>query len=162
MAYDVPMSITFSLATTTPEGTGLACTVNHGACVVPAHASDEDIVAYSFPGWCVECSTTNADGCTICGLSLNVSNSNAQSILAALGVPFDFCGSIAPMLLLNAVRTCGGNVADEGTDTVTDWDPRRATLVECGLPAGYFAARFGALADLAEAAMQRGLVISWG
>lgn len=154
------MSITFHLATATPEGTDLACRVNHGACVVPEHLLDEDIVAYSMPGWCVECSSTNCDACAICGLDLNVSNTNARSIVEALGIPFDHCGSISPLLLLNKVN--GADVSDEGTDTVTDWDPRRATFVECGVPAGYFAERFGALADLATAAMERGLVISWG
>lgn len=152
------MSVTFSLRTADGD---FACTADHGACVVPAHASDEDIALYSMPGWCVECSGANRDACDVCGLDLNVSNSNARAILDALGVPFDHCGTIAPMVLLNRVRTRGGDVADEGTDTVTDWDPRRATLVECGRPEGYFASRFGALADLAAVAMERGLSISW-
>lgn len=156
------MSITFSLARQTAEGTTFACDVNHGACVVPAHADDEDIALYSMPGWCVECSDANRAACEICGLDLNVSNTNAQVILGALGVEFDFCGMIAPMALLNRVITRGGDMDDEGTDTVVDWDPRRATMVNCGRPAGYFAERFGALADLATAAMEQGFVISWG
>lgn len=156
------MSITFQLATRTGDGFGPACTVNHGACIVPEHLLDEDIAAYSMPGWCVECSTTNRDACEVCGLSVNVSNHNAQVLLGMLGVEFDWCGSFDPADLLGRALTAGIDIDDSGHAATVDAAPGRATLISGGLRPGYYGDRFGALADLATHGAARGLVITWG
>lgn len=147
------MSITFSLVTS--EG-NLACTVDHGACVVAEHLLDEDIMAYSFEGYCVECSLRNRDACELCGSSLNVSNSNAFAILAALGIELDDCGTIEASDLLGRAMVSGVGRDDSGTADVVD-----GRMVDCGLRAGYFADRFGALADLATLAIERGYSIQF-
>lgn len=149
------MSITFSL----PYGT---CETDHGVCRVVEHLADPDIAAYSHPGWCVECSQTGREECEICSAAVNMSNANAAQVIERLGLDFDYCGTIAAADLLG--RAMLGTVGrdDSGVPSVEDRGENGARVIECGLPAGYFAARLGSLADLATLALARGVGITWG
>jgi hypothetical protein len=155
------MSITFSLATITAEGTGLACEARHGStCLVAEHLLDE--YAHPFPGYCVPCSMDETDACEVCSLSVNVSNTNAEMLLARLGVEFDYCGSIDPAALYGRAMVENIGADDSGVAPSEDRGAGGAVFIDCGLRPGYFEDRFGALAALAEAAMRLGLVVSWG
>lgn len=155
------MSITFYLTTTTGD---LACAVSHGAgCTSAEHLASD---AWSdLPGhdMCYDCREEQIDACPVCSLSLNVSNVNGAQILASLGVESDYCGSIDPADLLGRSLLGPVTTDDSGIAPTVDGGPGtgRAMLVECGLPAGYFAERFGRLADLASSAMAHGLVVAW-
>lgn len=155
------MSITFSLATALPNGTGLACDVRHGStCDVAEHLLDE--YAHIYPGMCLDCREVETDACPICSLSVNVSNVNAELLLARLGVEFDYCGSIEGAALYGRAMVENIGRDDSGVSVSEDQAPGQARWIDCGLRPGYFEDRFGALAALASEAMRRGLVISWG
>lgn len=92
---------------------------------------------------------------------VNMSNTNAALVIERLGLEFDYSGSISADDLLG--RALVGNIGrdDTGTATHVDAAAGRATIVECGLPDGYFDSRLGALAELAEAAQAFGVPVTW-
>lgn len=149
------MSITFSLQT--PSGDFL-CSGHGRNCTVAEHLLDP----YNMPGVCYDCREVELDACELCSLDVNMANGNAALVLERLGVEFDYCGSIDPAELLG--RAMVGNIGrdDSGVASSEDRGEGGAAIIDCGLRPGYFADRFGALADLATAAIERGAVISWG
>lgn len=152
------MSITFSLRNL--DGT-MACKVNHGAgCEVAEHLLDE--YAHPYEGYCVPCSMDNRDACPVCSRDINVSNTNAQMILERLGVEFDYCGEIQASDLLGRAMTANVGRDDSGIAATEDRAEGRATIIECGLPAGYFDDRMEGLTNLALAALASGLMVVWG
>lgn len=153
------MSITFAIARRRDDGLivqGCPDSEAHRAC----HGTCEDPEDFEFYG-CCGCVTDALDACPECSLSLNVSNTNAAQIIDRLGVEFDYCGVIDPADLFG--RAAVGNIGrdDSGMETTVIGGDGRATLVECGLPAGYFEDRLGALAHLAQYAIEHGTLVSW-
>ena len=141
------MSITFHLARADEAGnTHLVCETNHYRCDCTAVCD------------CVE---RSLEACEYCRFDMNVANSNAAMILERLGVEFDYCGSIDATDMLG--RAMVGNVgrSDDGMEAHATRDGG-ATMIDCGFRPGYFAEKFGVLADMATFAMERGLVIAWG
>lgn len=152
------MSVTFSLASKTDEGTDSTCAdyEAHRICDNVDHLAD--LADY---GTC-DCQENARHACVWCGSAVNVSNSNAMLILERLGVEFDYCGSLDPADLLG--RAMVGNVGrdDSGAPSATLVEPGKATVVDCGARAGYFEDRLGSLASLANLAIRYGAVIQWG
>ena len=152
------MSVNFSLQTA--DG-NFACTADHGICTVPEHLLDEDIAAYSMPGYCVECSLIGREECPICGLEVNVSNTNATLLLERLGVENDDCGTFDPVDLVG--RTLVANVGrdDSGVATSTDIAANGAVWVDFGLRDGYFRDQMARLTTLALTAKENGWLVTW-
>jgi hypothetical protein len=97
---------------------------------------------------------------------VNVSNTNAVMILQRLGLEVDFdegelCGNADPDDILG--RAMLGNVGrdDSGTRSTEERGAGGATFVDCGLRAGYFGDRLGAIAELATEAKRLGMVVAW-
>jgi hypothetical protein len=154
------MSITFSLCSRLDDGSfssvcpdSEAHRVCHGTC-----DDAEDFVAY---GYC-ECVMDAEADCSFCSAGINVSNTNAAQILERLGIEFDYCGHFDPADLFG--RAAVGNIGrdDSGIATTVEGGDGCATLIECGLRPGYFEDRLGRLAELAQDAIQRGMLVSWG
>lgn len=84
--------------------------------------------------------------------SLNVSNSNAQRLVEALGYKFDEETFFVPIdeFIERATKWLDANpLPSPMTPHVIDEAPGRATFTHFGLPAGYFQRQIGRLLDLA-------------
>lgn len=156
------MSITFTAATIADDGSiaiGFAC---------PTCNDHRDRLAtitdYDSPAWDAEFDQWDAHkdhGDCVNRHEVNLSNANAAAVLARLGVTFDHCGTIDPDDLLGRAMVANIGADDTGTAAVTDVGALGCTTIDCGVPAGYFAARFDGLAELAVAAKAAGAVIGW-
>lgn len=153
------MSITFALRT---RDGAMACTANHGACTVAEHLLDEDIMAYSRVGWCVECSEHGGADCPICGLELNVNNSNAIAIIERLGLEWEEYGTIDARELFASAALANVGRDDTGIDGIVEFRTGGSVWVEGAVTVGYFSRSMGALEHLATYAMEHDLVIDWG
>lgn len=100
---------------------------------------------------------------------VNLANTNARMVLSILGMTEeseDLCGSIDGEDLLGRVLVA---MAEDRDDTGvasaviggSALGQRGATMVDCGLPAGYFAERFGALHALAAEAARLGRPVTF-
>jgi len=102
---------------------------------------------------------------------VNVSNMNARVLLNALGRhadgdEFDLCGSLSGEDFLGRVLLALATDRDDSgvASAVVGGSAlgqRGATMIDCGLPAGYFAERFGALHALAQEATRLGRDVVW-
>jgi hypothetical protein len=151
------MSITFSIARRRDDGSiirGCPLSEDHRTC----RGTCEDPEFY---GYC-ECVVDAIGSCPECSLSLNISNANAAQILDRLGIEFDHCGAFDPADLFG--RAAVGNIGrdDSGVAASVIGGNGRVALIECGLPAGYFEDRLGALTRLAQYAIEHGTLVSWG
>ncbi|HUW00899.1 MAG TPA: hypothetical protein VMW08_00980 [Acidimicrobiales bacterium] len=133
------MSVTFATATTLPDGT----------------------IDSRCPTGC----DTYENPCDRCALSVNVANGNAVLILERLGLDSGEYGIYGEAPAADFLgRALLGNVGrdDSGTAATADQLEGQATIIDCGIRAGYFGDTLGRLADLADYASRNGLLISWG
>lgn len=102
-----------------------------------------------------------SNACAECALEVNVSNTNAAAVLDRLGVEFDYCGTMEADDLLGRALVANVGRDDSGVPSVEDTGRNGATIIECGLRAGYFDGTMGRLVALANAAAERGHGIGW-
>jgi len=146
------MSITFDIPCTCPA-TVVACPIcgaeNFRACAMTCLYDDETGLYWD----CVD-----AEGCSHTALGLNMSNANAADVIEALGLEFDYCGSIEVQDLLGRTTLRAALPADEPVPTATD-----GNMIYCGRDEGYISERAGILTTLALRAREDGYTtISWG
>ena len=96
---------------------------------------------------------------------MNVSNSNFYRLMREIGLEFeDYCGRLDPG---DIVARCEAYLAtlkmipemDAGTPTNVYKGNGRATIVDCGLRAGYFGDRVSQLLELARVAVEKDYVL---
>ena len=97
---------------------------------------------------------TNLDG-------LNVSNANGMSILNALGIEPDYCGSIDPSDLKGRCLEALVLADDSGFPSQTTIGANGATMVDCGRREGYLADRLQTLIEVADQAISLGTDVTW-
>jgi len=94
--------------------------------------------------------------------SVNASNSNAFRLLDRLGIENpDYCGSMAAGDFLGRCMVANVGRPDHGIEPVEFSSEGGATMIDCGLRAGYFEERIEQLADLATAAAALGCLVAW-
>lgn len=121
---------------------------------------------------CDECAHYGIYSTAVCdiddALDVNVANTNARMLLVALGLDADgdLCGSadgsdfLGRVLLALAVDRDDSGVRSAVVGGA-EVGQSGATMIDCGLPAGYFAERFGALHALAAEAARLGREVHW-
>lgn len=157
------MSVTFTFAypATDPE---YGLVMVHGVdCrhVCPQTPMCEE--AQEFYGLCAHADDAQ-DACGCRDREVNLSNVNAGAVLTVLGLPFDpecIAGETDPDDLTGRCLTSAVGLDDTGIPATVDAAPGRATMVECGLPAGYYTRTLDRLAALAAEAKTRGCLIGW-
>lgn len=94
---------------------------------------------------------------------VNMANGNAVLIFAALGIEFDWAGSMPGAEFLGHVLIALGMPRDDSGVEPVEWrGAGGATHVDCGVRAGYVGQRLGQLADLATEAARLGRDVTWG
>lgn len=91
---------------------------------------------------------------------VNLSNTNAQMVLRALGLDATEYGTI-PAEDLRARAMLGTIEVFEGRPTVTHRDEGRATFIECGVDAEYLARVCARLVAVADEAAALGVDVQW-
>lgn len=154
------MSVTFALGTRNGNRTLFACTMPHNTCIRPNDPEHADDQAQF--GIC-DCSDAQKAACDMCGLEVNLSNGNVQTILGRLGYPSDMhLGDETGAEFLGRALVMGVGADDTGTDSTRQVGSNGATLIDCGVRAGYYASVEERLSALASYAATRGLVVMWG
>lgn len=96
---------------------------------------------------------------------VNLANTNAIMMLEVLGIDvddYDLGGSMPGDEFLGHVLTAlAVDRDDSGISDVVEGGDGRATVVHCGLPAGYWSDRLNALHDLAQEASRLGRDVVW-
>jgi hypothetical protein len=123
-------------------------------------------------GECDECAHYGIYSQAVCdvddALDVNVANTNARMLLALLGLDTsdDLCGSATGEDFLGRVLLALATERDDSGVRSAVIGGREvgqsgATMIDCGLPAGYFGDRFDALHALALEAVRLGREIHW-
>jgi hypothetical protein len=172
------MSVTFQIESI-PTGAFVAECYNEGnepIVLGPVDGYDAIVpLMEAHKAQCDECQAYGLYSRAVCDVSdaldLNVSNMNARLLLDALGVhadgeAFDLSGSLAGEDFLGRVLLALATDRDDsgvrpaviGGASLFQSGP---TVIDCGLPAGYFAERFGALHALGMEAVRLGRPVQW-
>jgi hypothetical protein len=173
------MSVTFSIESI-PTGAFVAECYNEGnepIVLGPVDGYDAIVpLIDAHKATCDECQAYGLYSRAVCDVSdaldVNVANTNARILLDALGVhadgdSFDLCGSLSGEDFLGRVLLAiAADRDDTGVASAViggaSLGQAGATMIDCGLPAGYFAERFSALHALALEAVRLGREIHWG
>lgn len=92
----------------------------------------------------------------------NVSNTNGYMLLNRLGIEADYSGSAKADVMLGAsLLALATNASDDGVASTTDVGAGGATIIECGLRAGYWEDRLSSMADLATMAKELDRKVVW-
>lgn len=151
------MSVTFTVAARTPEGSFHGCQAEHTC-------GDWDCADNLAWGTCDHVDLL-AQACAVCSAEVNLSRANAAVVLDRLGLepvghlePADFRGRA---LLANIGHDDSGF---EATVTPGGWagEGLGPTLIDCGHDAGYFDRVMGRLVALVDVAENLGLQVGWG
>jgi len=121
---------------------------------------------------CTECAAYGIYSQAVCdvddALDVNVANTNARTLLVALGLDDggDLSGGVSGEDFLGRVLLAlAADRDDSGVRSAViggrDLGQSGATMIDCGLPAGYFAERFGALHALGLEAVRLGRDVHW-
>ena len=106
--------------------------------------------------------------------SVNMSQTNAREVIAALGLFEDdgdtgavfrsesMSGSAPAQDVLGRALMALALVDDPGRPGTVEVGPRGATLIDAGRPVGYVTSRLERIVELAQWASQRGLAVCWG
>ena len=170
------MSVTFTIESLPTGSFVIEChDEKTGAPVVVATADSYEGILVQREAHMATCEECSAYGCysspvmDVSGdLDVNLSNTNAIAILSALGISDeagDSCGSLDAEQFLGAVLLAMASDRDDSGapaaviagGTVSPG----ATMVDCGIPSGYYAARFASLHALASEAVRLGRPIVW-
>lgn len=99
------------------------------------------------------------------GGEVNLSNTNAIMMFNVLGIEiddYDLAGSMSGDKFLGHVLTALATDRDDsGISDVVEPNDGGATMIHCGLPAGYWNDRLNALHDLAQEAARLGRNVIW-
>lgn len=121
---------------------------------------------------CEDCAGYGLHSQAVCDVSgaldVNVANTNARMLLVLLGLDTseDLCGSVSGEEFLGRVLLAlASDWDDSGVASAViggaSLGQSGATMVDCGLPAGYFADRLGALHALGMEAVRLGREVHW-
>lgn len=152
------MTVTFDFVTITDDGTqihGAACETCDQLRVAMTDAADHGITSDAYE----TASDTYFDHVDVCDdqrWQVNLSNTNAVSVLSRLGLPADYAGTVDPDEMLGRAM-----VANIGRDDSGVADHVEGNYVDCGVPAGYYDDRLACLAALAAEAKRRGALVGW-
>lgn len=98
-------------------------------------------------------------------LDVNLANTNAVMMFSVLGIEiddYDLAGSMAGSEFLGHVlMALATDRDDSGVSDVVEAGDGHATMVHCGLPAGYWSDRLNALHDLAQEASRLRRDVVW-
>ena len=165
------MSVTFQIESI-PTGDFTAHCYEQGRTLGPVTGYDAIVpVLTAHKAECDECAHYGIHSQAVCdidgALDVNVANTNARMLLVALGLDDDdLCGSadgadfLGRVLLALAVDRDDSGVRSAVVGGA-EVGQSGATMIDCGLPAGYFAERFGALHALAAEAARLGREVHW-
>jgi len=169
------MSVTFHIETV-PTGEFTAECWNDGETVVLGPVKGQDAITYlmlAHKAECDECQHYGIYSRAVCdiddALDVNVANTNARTLLNALGLDVidgDLCGSTSGEDFLGRVLIALATDRDDtGVRSAViggaELGQSGATMIDCGLAPGYFASRFGALHALALEAARLGREVHW-
>jgi hypothetical protein len=107
------------------------------------------------------------DAIAKCGceaFDVNMSNANALAVLERLGLPADYAdlaGSASPDDFSGRALVANIGRDDSGIPVTESQEPGCATVIDCGIDAGYFEDRMSALAGLAAEAAKRQMLVVW-
>lgn len=88
---------------------------------------------------------------------MNVSNTNARRIIEALGMEFDYCGSIgAEGLMVIALIKLALDKKNKPVASVQE-----GNMITCGTPEGYLESRFESLIEIAQYAINHDVEVIW-
>ena len=169
------MSVTFSIEGN-PTGAFTATCYNEGngeivlGPVEGYPAIEAAIVAHK--ATCEECAAYGLYSASVWDVSdefdVNLANVNARTLLAILGLDTseDLCGMASGEDFLGRVLLALATDRDDSgvASAVVGGAPlgqRGATMIDCGLSAGYFGERFDALHALAQEAVRLGRPVVW-
>jgi hypothetical protein len=97
---------------------------------------------------------------------VNLANTNATMMLSVLGIEaddYDLAGAMAGSDFLGRVlMALAEDRDDSGVSDVVEKSDGHATMIYCGLPAGYWTERLNDLHDLAREAAKLGRDVIWG
>jgi hypothetical protein len=170
------MSVTFSIESL-PTGAFVAECYNEGGTPIvlgPVEGYDAILpLMAEHKATCDECRAFGLYSQPVCdvndALDVNVANTNARLLLVVLGLDTsdDLCGSASGEDFLGRVLLAlASDRDDSGVAPAVIGGAQvgqsGATMIDCGLPAGYFAERFGALHALALEAVRLGREVHWG
>lgn len=121
---------------------------------------------------CEDCAAYGIYSSAVCDIDtddidVNVANTNARLLLTLLGLDSeDLCGSTTGEDFLARVMLAMATDRDDSGVAPAVIGGREvgqtgATMIDCGLPAGYFGERFGALHALATEAARLGREVHW-
>ena len=168
------MSVTFSIESIATGAFTAEC-YNDGAPIVLGPVDGYGAIVPlmdAHKGACDECAAYGIYSQAVCdiddALDVNVANTNARTLLVALGLDTseDLCGSATGEDFLGRVLLA---MAEDRDDTGvrsaviggSALGQSGATMIDCGLAPGYFADRFGALHALALEAARLGREVHW-
>jgi hypothetical protein len=168
------MSVTFQIESL-PTGAFTAECYNDGDPIVLGPVEGYDAILPlmdAHKATCEECDAYGIYSRAVCdvddALDVNVSNMNARLLLGmlALDAEDDLCGSLdAADFLGRVLLAIAADRDDTGVASAviggSALGQSGATMIDCGLPAGYYAERFGALHALALEADRLGRTIVW-
>lgn len=159
------MSITFAVATIHDGTDGLAitpaCLGQHPSCSPDAGCPTFD-VDY---GIC-DCPDAAEAACPFCSVSVNVTGSNARSLIERLGITPDEYGTLLGHMeageFLGRAMVANIGRRDDGVKAAIDPRTMKAVIVDCGVRPGYYSDTADRLVALAERAQAWGMAVCWG
>jgi hypothetical protein len=166
------MSVTFHIEGNPTGAFEITCyDTEQGTDVVVATADSYEAILVERAAHMLVCEDCRAYGCystpvmdVTDDLDVNVSNTNARMLLAALGIDADeeLCGMRDGADFLGAVLLAmAADRDDTGVAPAEIGAPGHARMVDCGLAPGYYAEKFAALHALASEAARLGRTVAW-
>lgn len=165
------MSVTFSIESVATGAFQITCYDENVGSVVVGKADSYDGILVEMGLHKMVCEECAHYGCypesvsdVSDDLDVNVANTNARLLLVALGIDDedgDLCGTVEAEQFLGAVLLAMASDRDDsGVASAViggaEVGQSGATMIDCGLPAGYFADRFASLHALAAEAVRLG------
>lgn len=167
------MSVTFRIESLPTGEFEIACfDTDEGMDVVVATADSYEEILVERAAHMLVCEECSAYGCysrPVMDISdafdVNVSNTNARMLLAALGIDGgeELAGFMSAEQFQGAVLLAMAADRDDSGVSPVEVAPGApgATMIDCGLRPGYFADRFAAFHALAAEAVRLGRSITW-
>lgn len=148
-------------------------------CYVPSTDTHVEVVRATSYDAALSACDEHKSGCALCdqfgiyvhsimdveGGEVNLANTNAIMMFNVLGIEiddYDLAGSMSGDEFLGHVLTALATDRDDsGVSDLVEPNDGGATMIHCGLPAGYWNDRLNALHDLAQEASKLGRNVVW-
>lgn len=164
------MSVTFAIESLPTGVFTIECDDEQGETVEVARADSYEAILVHREAHIATCEECAHYGCYAKAemdvsdeLDVNLANTNARMMLSILGIEDggDLCGMVPADQFLGAVMLAMAEERDDSGVPAVEVTPGQsgATMIDCGLPEGYFASRFAALYDLAAEANRLGRAV---